>query len=104
MNNPQRKSEDGLDALFAAVRAHRADTSAAEYGFETRLMARLREQKGSGVVWALVSWRFVPFFGACLVALTLWYSQVVNETNDAEQTAYVQNPDVLDSWSSLNQL
>lgn len=102
MNDPKHRAEDGLDALFAAVRAHRPDTSAVEYGFETRLMARLREQRKSGSIWAAVSWRLVPFFGACLVALTLWYSQVVSESSDDAQIAYVENPDLLDSWNSLN--
>jgi hypothetical protein len=101
-DDPKHQAEDGLDALFAAVRAHGSDTSAAEYGFETRLMARLRERQKTGSIWAKVSWRLVPFFGACLVALSLWYSQVVNESNEAAQTAYTENPELLDSWNSLN--
>jgi len=32
------------------------------------------------------------FFCACVVALTLWHSQVVAETNEAEQMFYVENP------------
>ncbi len=48
MNDPQ------LDTLFAQARTRRANTSAIEYGFETRLMARLREEKQPGPVWAMV--------------------------------------------------
>jgi len=97
------RDQDGqLDALFALARARRPDTSAAEFAFETRLLARLRARQETGSTWAIVSWRLMPFFAACAVALTLWHSQVVTETNDAEQTAYVENPGALDSWNNLN--
>jgi len=96
------QNQDGqLDALFALARARRPDTSAAEFAFETRLLARLRAQQETDSVWAMVSWRLIPFFAACVVALTLWHSQIVTETNDAEQMAYVENPVILDSWNSL---
>ena len=97
------QDQDGqLDALFALARACRPDTSAAEFAFETRLMARLRAQQETDSVWAKVSWRLIPFFAACVVALTVWHSQVVTETNEAEQVADVENPVTLDSWNSLN--
>ena len=74
--NPDRR----LDALFALAREHRPDTSAAEYAFETRLMARLRERRQErGSIWAMVSWRMVPFFAVCVVALAIWQSQIVTE-------------------------
>ena len=38
--NDNRDSQ--LDALFRAARADAPDTARAEYGFETRLLARLR--------------------------------------------------------------
>jgi hypothetical protein len=97
------RDQDGqLDALFALARARRPDTSAAEFAFETRLLARLRAQEETGSIWATVSWRLIPFFAACVVALTLWHSQVVTETNEAEQTAYVENPGTVDMWNNLN--
>jgi hypothetical protein len=107
MNEPSLpRSEAELDALFARARTHRADTSAAEFAFETRLLARLRAdrvtQVETGSVWALVSWRLIPFFAACVVALTVWHSQIVTETNEAEQKAYVENAETMDSWNSLN--
>ena len=100
MNDPNQDGQ--LDALFALARARRPDTSAAEFAFETRLMARLRAQQETDSVWAKVSWRLIPFFAACVVALTVWHSQVVTETNEAEQVADVENPVTLDSWNSLN--
>ena len=61
-----------LDALFAAARQEPRDTGRAEWGFETRLMARVREE-GSPfapiITWA---WRLCPFFAALAVATVLW--------------------------------
>lgn len=59
-----------LDELFAAARRAAPDTSRLEYAFETRLLARLREERETSVqTWA---WRLCPFFAAVAVALTLW--------------------------------
>lgn len=49
-----------LDALFAAARTVRPETSRAEFAFETRLLARLRTESSVGA-W---SWRLLPWFAA----------------------------------------
>ena len=100
MNAPDPDRQ--LDALFALARERRADTSDVEFGFETRLMARVRAQKETGSVLAMVSWRLVPFFATCVVALALWQSEVVREADDAQQAAYLQNPEAIDQWNNLN--
>jgi hypothetical protein len=103
MNDPDQDRQ--LDALFAQARSRRPDTSAAEFAFETRLLARLRareETASTQGLWAMVSWRLLPIFATCVVALTLWHSEIVTETSDAEQMAYVDNPEPLDSWNTLN--
>lgn len=59
-----------LDALFRAARSEAPDTARAEFGFETRLMARLREERGTGIfVWA---WKLAPFFAAVALAAGWW--------------------------------
>jgi hypothetical protein len=59
-----------LDALFRAARAENRDTGALEFGFETRLMARLREERSASVYsWA---WRLAPFFAALAIAAGIW--------------------------------
>ena len=64
------ESDKQLDALFRAVRAEAPDTARAQFGFETRLMARLREDRGSGVfAWA---WKLAPFFAAVALAAGWW--------------------------------
>ncbi len=65
------KTDHLLDRLFDAARSEGApDTSAAEYGFETRLLARLREERGESIAW----WarRLCPYFALLTVAAGLW--------------------------------
>jgi hypothetical protein len=63
-------AEKKLNALFAAARADERDTSRAEFGFETRLAARLREEGGGSLAaWA---WKLCPFFAALALAATWW--------------------------------
>ncbi len=100
MNEPNH--DDGLDALFALARSRRYDTDKAEYSFETRLMARLRAAKEADSIWAVVSWRLMPFFAACVVGLAVWHSQVAADANEAEQMAMTDNPDAVEMWNNLN--
>jgi len=44
----------------------------------------------------------VPFFAACMVALTIWHSQAVTEADEAEQTAYVENPGAFAAWNNFD--
>ena len=69
MNN---KADQSLDALFAAVRNEDIDTSRAEFGFETRLMARLREDRSPWAAVAAVAWKLCPFFAALAIAAGIW--------------------------------
>jgi len=79
-DNPDEK----LDTLFAAARAAAPDTSRAEYGFETRLAARLRaENAGSFFAWA---WRLCPFFAALALAVG-WWTQTTERTEVVSQLA-----------------
>jgi hypothetical protein len=101
MNPPESQPNPSLESLFALARARRAKTSAMEYGFETRLMARLRAQKEPVPIWGMMAWRMMPFFAACALALTVWQAQVVSEADDAAQAAAINNPTALDSWGNL---
>ena len=100
MNEFSQNPDPELDSLFARARAQRRDTSAAEFAFETRLMARLRSQRDSHSVWAMVSWRLIPFLAACVVALTVWQAEVSPDANDAAAVAGLTNPVAADLWSN----
>jgi hypothetical protein len=70
MTDPKPTPRHDLHALLGTVRAHRPDTSRLEYGFETRLLARLREERSTSVfAWA---WRLCPYFAALAVAAAFW--------------------------------
>jgi hypothetical protein len=99
MNASTPSPDPELDALFALSRARRSDTSAAEFAFETRLMARIRSQREHHSAWALVSWRLLPFFAACIVALTVWQAEISSDASDAATVAGLTNP-VADLWSN----
>jgi hypothetical protein len=99
MNEPS--SDPHLDALFAAARVHRPITARAEYAFETRLLARLREARAASA-WGLASWRLIPFLGLFVLGLVLWQDQATAAAQEAEQTAYVQNPEAADLCNSFN--
>lgn len=66
MPNP----DENLDRLLRAVRASESTEHSGEFAFETRVLARLREERGSSLfMWA---WRLAPFFGVLAVAAGLW--------------------------------
>jgi hypothetical protein len=63
---------DNLDKLFRAARAVKRDTSRAEFGFETRLLARLRAERAQAAPWFAFAWKLAPAFVAIVIALGIW--------------------------------
>jgi hypothetical protein len=71
-------SEDKLNELFRAAREN-PPTDRGDLGFETRLLARLREERSHGAleaipggdVLALAVWRALPWFGGLVAAFAL---------------------------------
>ena len=64
--NPDQK----LDALLRAARAAAPDTTSAEFAFETRLLARLREERSGA--WYTVALKLSPLFAALVIAAAAW--------------------------------
>jgi hypothetical protein len=64
------KSNDPLDELFAAVRAEAPDTERAQFGFETRLLARIREERSGS--WFSCAWKLSPYFAALALVAGAW--------------------------------
>jgi len=64
-------NDEQLNDLFKTARDAKADTSRAEYGFETRLLARIRAGRESASIfgWA---WRLSPYFAGIVAALGTW--------------------------------
>ena len=70
MNTDRNNPPDPLDALFRASRENTGDFDRLEYGFETRTLARLREERGtSWLAWAA---RLCPFAAALALAAGVW--------------------------------
>jgi hypothetical protein len=65
-------NDEKLDDLFTAAREVKPDTSRAEYGFETRLTARLRTEREQAAPWYAFAWKLVPAFSAIVLALGVW--------------------------------
>ena len=78
-------NDDSLDTLFSRARSAQALvdlTSRGEYGFETRLTARLLEAREVSPVRAI--WRMAAGFSALTGMLAVWFllTQVAGETED----------------------
>jgi hypothetical protein len=102
MNDPRPDPDAQLDALFAQARAQRPDTSTAEYAFETRLLARLRESNRTETVWATVSWRLMPFFAACVIGLAIWHDYAATAATDAATVSSADHPEMVDLVGGFN--
>jgi hypothetical protein len=79
-------SDEQLDALLHAARAEQPawtdDASRLEFGFETRVLARVREQRStSWIVWA---WRLCPFAATLAIAASAWTYIHRDESPDTE--------------------
>ncbi|MGE5284788.1 MAG: hypothetical protein ACM3OG_07450 [Actinomycetota bacterium] len=61
-----------LDRYFAVAREATPDISGVERGFETRVMARIRESREGREPWHAWAWRLVPVFLALTLLLAGW--------------------------------
>jgi hypothetical protein len=102
MNESSPFTDERLDALLAGARAARPDTSRREYGFETRLLARLRARRESEPHWSALSWRMLPFFAVLVLLLTLWHAEVIADSGETQGMNYIANVDSGDLTGNLN--
>jgi len=78
--NPDESSDEKLDALLHAARKTSLPGRAG-YGFETRLLARLREERGTSFFG--IGLRLSPIFAALVVAAAAWCHSFVSLEPDA---------------------
>jgi len=87
-------NDEKLDRLFAAARKAVHYREGIEYGFENRVMARIRaegERQSSFLLW---SWRFIPVFASVVIVLGIWiYSTRYSSTADLTTLTSVGNED-----------
>jgi len=66
------ESDKRLDQLFAAARAESIDSTAREAHFETRLMARIRENRAAqSEPWYALAWRMLPAYAGIMVVVAV---------------------------------
>ncbi|MGC2062417.1 MAG: hypothetical protein WA610_05515 [Thermodesulfovibrionales bacterium] len=66
--------DNKLDRLFAAARTAEFYNTNQEYGFETRVLARISEGRKEGRSFLVWSWRLMPFFASLAICLAIWFS------------------------------
>lgn len=91
--------DEQLDALLCAARESTEDTAAAQYAFETRLLARLREERGGS--WFSWACRLSPFFAALAVAAAMWgraYTGIEIDPRSVLDAAPSDGPRALFAW------
>lgn len=66
------KDSDSLERLFAAARKSQPYGDKVEYGFETRVMARIREKRDSRKLFSFWTWRLIPALVVLVLMLGSW--------------------------------
>jgi hypothetical protein len=80
-----RNPDDPLAALFRAARGNADDFGRIEYGFEARVLARLREERGaSWFAWAV---RLCPIAAALAILAGVWSYVHWEDSPDGESVA-----------------
>lgn len=96
--------EERLDRLIASARRATVDTARAELGFETRLMARLRAERGAATPWFNWTWRLAPVFALIVIILAVaeWTTPSVTTAEWEMAFTYdIQEPSLV-SFESLD--
>ena len=65
-------SDKKLDRLFHAARLVPLDTTRLEFGFETSLMAQVRQERERVMPWGVWSWRLLPVLASLVLVLGAW--------------------------------
>ncbi len=64
--------DTSFDRLLGRLGAGRRDTSRLELGFETRVMARIREDREQQPAFFRMAWRLAPVFVSLFVVVSSW--------------------------------
>ena len=79
-------NEEKIDRLFTAARKaepYEKEIELIEYGFETRLMAKIRAERERQMPFFLWAWRLVPAFVSIVIFLGIWiYSSRYSHMTD----------------------
>ena len=76
-----------LDRLLSASRGRVADTTRIELGFETRMMAVLRQRQAGEPAVLFMAWKLAPMFLALLLAVGGWVFAVAGPQGNVHISA-----------------
>lgn len=76
-----------LDRLLLALRERVVDTTRLDHGFETRMMAVLRQRQAREPAVFFMAWKLAPMFLALLVAVGGWVYSVSGPQGGVHITA-----------------
>ena len=65
-------NDNGLERLFAAARKARHYKPDMEYGFETRVIAKIRAKREGQAAFLLWTWRLIPVFVSFVILMGIW--------------------------------
>jgi hypothetical protein len=65
-------NDEKLERLFAAARKAEPYKKEMEYGFETRLMEKIRAERERQMPFLLWAWRLIPVFVSIVIFLGIW--------------------------------
>jgi hypothetical protein len=89
-------ADNGLDRLFDKARKAVFYKPEAEYGFESRLMARIREKREDRRPFLLWAWRLIPVFVSIVIFLGIWtYMSESNQRFDLSAVAGINNEETM---------
>ena len=72
MNVEKDRDDDRIERLFAAARESQPYNTNLEYGFETRVMAKIRERRNGQKPFFSWAWRLIPAFVVVVMMLGAW--------------------------------
>ena len=66
------RNDDRIERLFAAARKSQPYNANLEYGFETRVLAKIRERRDGRKPFFSWAWRFIPALVVVVMMLGAW--------------------------------
>jgi len=93
----QNDSEDDrLERLFAAASKSESYNANLQYGFETRVMAKIKSQREGQKPFFLWAWRLMPAFVFAVLMLGVWtYVTEHRQITDMSTIAGINNEETM---------
>jgi len=94
MENDPRDAK--LDMLFSAARKAEFYPPEREFGFETRVMARIRAEREGQKAFLLWEWRLIPLFVSLVILLGIWtYTSESRPAIDLSALTHIGNEEAV---------